>query len=92
MCEGVAYPVVAFHDKVLFEKYLKLFANVPTVAQCASLCVRNMYCASFFHSKKDRKCHLHYEVLQDPSHAYKHSGNRYYILSAEGKLQFQDIH
>ena len=92
MCKGIAYPVSAFQDKLLHGYFIKAFNNVPMVTQCAALCVRNVYCASFFHNKVDGRCHLHYKVLQNPANADVCSGCRYYVLSAEGKSYFHAHH
>ena len=85
MCEGVAYPVVAFQDKFLYRYFMRAFIDVHELGVCATLCVTTEYCASFFHNKAEGSCNLHYKVIQEPSGALDYPGSRYYILSAEGK-------
>ena len=85
MCEGVAYPVVAFQDKIIYRYLIRALEHVPELSVCATYCTRIEYCSSFFHNKADGRCHLHYKVIQEPSGALDYPESRYYILSAEGK-------
>ena len=90
MCEGFAYPVVAFQDKLLYMYFMRALTNVPELSVCATHCVRIEYCSSFFHNKADGRCHLHYKVIQEPSGATHYPGFRYYVLSAEGESRLHN--
>ncbi|XP_041370986.1 asialoglycoprotein receptor 2-like [Gigantopelta aegis] len=79
-CEGNALAVVDFEDKILYRHFLKKLHDVPTVAGCASVCARKVYCASFFYNIYSFICQLHYSVSDDPANSLPEAGSRYYVL------------